>query len=112
MLRAGVAHGQETSGRVVALAIRADRVTGPDLIVPARGAPTLRLGQGERVALRWTSDRPHELHIHGLRLEARVAPGAPATLEIAARHAGRFAVETHDAAGRHVAILYVEIVPR
>ena len=40
------------------------------------------------------------------------APGSPAPMRLAARVAGRFAVETHRAEGRHAALLYLEVQPR
>jgi FtsP/CotA-like multicopper oxidase with cupredoxin domain len=81
-------------------------------LTPARGAPTLRLRQGETVELHWSSDRPVVLHLHGYGIEAQAAPGSPATMRLAARVAGRFAVETHRADGRHAALLYLEVHPR
>lgn len=96
----------------VEIALADGRASGADLTIPARGAPVLRLTQGESVELRFVSDRPMDLHLHGYRIETRAAPGAPAVMAFVARAAGRFAVETHEANGRHLALLYLEVHPR
>src|SRR5262245_26139955 len=70
----------------------------------------LRATQGERVELRWTSDEPLVLHLHGYDIETRVEPGKPAVTAFAARATGRFPVEIHG--GRHAVLLHVEIHPR
>lgn len=111
-IAAAPARGQEPARRFVDIDLREGRASGHDLAVPARGAPTLRLRVGEAVALRWTSDRAVVLHLHGLRVETQVEPGAPAIMVVPTRTAGRFAVETHDRAGSHMAVLYIEIHPR
>ena len=109
---AAPARAQEPASRIIDIDMRDGRAGGPDLAVPARGTPTLRLRVGEAVALRWTGDRAVVLHLHGLRVETRVEPGSPAIMAVPTRTAGRFAVETHDRAGRHTAVLYIEIHPR
>lgn len=68
--------------------------------------------QGETVELHWSSDRDAILHLHGYGLETRVSPGGEAVMSFKARAAGRFPVETHDAEGRHRAVVYVEVHPR
>ena len=69
--------------------------------------------------LRWTSDRPVILHLHGYDIETRLAPGAPAELAFTAYAAGRFPIEIHapgaggPGAGREGAPLaVVEVYPR
>lgn len=74
---------------------------------------TLRVKKGDRVELRWTSDRPIELHLHGYDLEAKVAPQAPARMTFTASIAGRFPVTEHARGGAHHqrAVLYLEVHP-
>jgi hypothetical protein len=74
----------------------------------------LRATEGERVELRWTSDEPLSLHLHGYDIETRVAPGKPAVTAFVARLTGRFPVAIHAEGGkhRHGALLHVEIYPR
>jgi hypothetical protein len=84
-------------------------------------APSMRLvrvKQGDAVKLRWTSDRPILLHLHGYDIEARVEPGAVAEMAFTARAAGRFPVEEHkpNARGGHsrgeASLVRVEVQPR
>jgi hypothetical protein len=87
-------------------------------IAERRVAPSqrvLRATEGERVELRWSSDQPLVLHLHGYDIETRVAPGEPAVTAFSARLTGRFPVAIHGERGakhRHRALLHVEIYPR
>jgi hypothetical protein len=90
-------------------------------IEKGRVAPNMRLirvKQGDTVKLRWTSDRPIRLHLHGYDIETRVEPGAIAEMTFAARAAGRFPVEEHrrNARGAHshgeAPLVQVEVYPR
>lgn len=98
--------------RLIELTLDGERVSGPGLVRTGSAAPTLRLAQGESVVLRWSAARPTVLHLHGYRLAAEAGPGKVAELAFTARAAGRFAVETHRADGRHAALLYLEVLPR
>jgi hypothetical protein len=106
-----VALGQEAARRI-AVDLREGRAEGEGIVRPARGAGTLRLRQGERVEILWSVDRPADIHLHGYGVEVHAAVGAVATMAFTARAAGRFAVEVHDAGGRHVTVLYLEVHPR
>lgn len=57
----------------------------------------LRVTQGNAVQLRLTSDAEGEIHLHGYRLEAKVAPGTPAQLGFKAHATGRYRIEFHRA---------------
>lgn len=100
---------------LLAFPARADKAYELMLVdgrVPGR-SNTLRLKKGEKVELRWTSDRPIALHLHGYDIEVRVAPQAPATMSFTANVTGRFPVSEH-AQGRshhHRSILYLEVHP-
>ena len=79
---------------------------------------TLRVKQGDAVELRWTSERPVRLHLHGYDLELTVKPGEPAVLAFKAAMAGRFGLSTvRDEPGggrghQHGArVLYLEVHP-
>lgn len=61
---------------------------------------SIRVRQGDAVRLRWTSDRPIALHLHGYDIEAKVTPGAVAEMAFTARAAGRFPVEEHTSKAR------------
>ena len=78
----------------------------------AVGDKTVRVVKGDTVELRWTSDRPVELHLHGYDLQVRANPDAPQVMRFEARATGRFPVETHGSSGRHATLIYVEVHPR
>ncbi len=87
----------------------------------AGGPDTLRVIQGERIELRWTSDEVATLHLHGYDIEAKVAPGSPATMAFDARSTGRFPIVAHGfgqgvaappAPPREKTLLYLEVHPK
>ena len=85
----------------------------------AGGAKSLRAVQGERVALRWTSDEPATLHLHGYDVELTVLPGTPGTMAFQAYATGRFPITLHGdrragQAGGHKekTLVYLEVHPR
>ena len=55
----------------------------------------IRVNEGDVVKLRWTSDQPIVLHLHGYDIEKRVAPGAVIELAFTAFATGRFQVHVH-----------------
>lgn len=73
----------------------------------------IKVEQGDRVRLLFTSDTPMTLHLHGYDVEIEVTPGAPAELSFEAYAAGRYAVEEHGRGGAHgEALLRIEVHPR
>jgi hypothetical protein len=73
---------------------------------------TIRVQQGDDVVLRWHSDRPIVLHLHGYEIETRVIPGAIAESRFAARAAGRFPIHVHAGQARSETVLaYLEVYP-
>ena len=90
--------------RIFELAIANGRV--------AAAADPLRVRKGDAVELRWTSDRPITLHLHGYDIERRVAPQAPSAMAFTARLTGRFPITEHHHGGRHErALVYLEVHP-
>jgi FtsP/CotA-like multicopper oxidase with cupredoxin domain len=77
---------------------------------------TIRVGQGDVVELRWSSDVKHILHLHGYDIEAEVRPGSPVTMRFVAFATGRFPVEIHgDSHGSshgEAVLLYLEVRPK
>jgi hypothetical protein len=57
----------------------------------------LKVEKGDALRLRITSDAPGELHLHGYRLAAKLAPGQPAELAFTAYATGRYPLEWHAA---------------
>lgn len=77
----------------------------------------IRVKQGDVVTLRWTSDRPLVLHLHGYDIEKRVAPGPATEMTFAAYATGRFPIHVHaqgtgDRAHEEAPIVNVEVYPR
>ena len=77
----------------------------------------IRVKQGDAVRLRWTSDRPIVVHLHGYDIETRVEPGAVAEMAFTARATGRFPVEEHKPAARghshgEAPLVRIEVRPR
>lgn len=84
----------------------------------AQNMRLIRVKQGDTVKLRWTTDRPIVLHLHGYDIERKVEPGAVAEMAFEARATGRFPVEEHkpDAKGGHAhgeaPLVRIEVRPR
>src|SRR6266513_1802305 len=83
---------------------------------------TMRLisvNEGDIVKLRWTSDQPLVLHLHGYDIEKRVVAGAVTELAFTAYATGRFPIHVHAqeaGAGGHAhedaPLAIIEVYPR
>jgi len=90
--------------RIFDLTIAHGKLTG--------GQDTIRLQQGDNVVMRWHSDRPIVLHLHGYEIETRVVPGAVAETHFEARATGRFPIHVHTGQTQSEAVLaYLEVYP-
>jgi hypothetical protein len=84
----------------------------------AQSMRLIRVTQGDAVRLRWSTDRPIVLHLHGYDIEIKVEPGKTADMAFTARATGRFPVEEHksDARGGHshgeAPLVRIEVYPR
>ena len=77
-----------------------------------KGEDTLKVRQGEQVELRFSSNRPVVLHLHGYEVETKVTPPEPALMSFKATLPGRFPVHEHrEGPGNHRALLFVEVHP-
>jgi len=77
-----------------------------------KGEDTLKVHKGDEVQVRFTSDQPIVLHLHGYDIEAKVAPPAAGLLTFKADLAGRFPMHEHrEGAGNHRAVLFIEVHP-
>jgi hypothetical protein len=56
---------------------------------------TVRLGVGESLTLRVTSDHDDELHIHGFDVEKELAAGVAQSVTVTGQEPGVYEVETH-----------------
>ena len=77
------------------------------------GSPdTIRVHQDDNVVLRWHSDGPIVLHLHGYEIETRLVPNRVAETRFEARASGRFPIHVHAGGARSEAVLvYVEVYP-
>jgi hypothetical protein len=86
-------------------------------LVPAKSR-LVRVRQNDLVRLRWSSDQPIALHLHGYDIEQKVEPGAISEMKFTARAMGRFPVQEHKpqaAGGGHThgaPIVQLEVLPR
>ena len=107
MLVATRARAAETKRRFDVV-IRARKVVGKNRVV--------RVTQGETVELSWTTDEATTVHLHGYDLKAKLRPGAPVSLIVKARAAGRFPITAHGfghgGGHREKTLLYLEVHPR
>lgn len=72
------------------------RLTITDGKVPA-AERTLKVIKDDQVRITVTSNTAGVLHLHGYRLEAKLAPGTPAGLAFRAHATGRYPLEWHGA---------------
>src|SRR5882724_10193380 len=79
----------------------------------------IRVNEGDVVKLRWTSDQPLVLHLHGYDIEKRIAAGAVTELAFTAYATGRFLIHVHAqgaGAGGHAhedaPLATIEVYPR
>jgi len=55
----------------------------------------IRVKQNDVVRLRWTTDKPWSLHLHGYDIEKEVKPGEVTEMTFTAQATGRFTIEPH-----------------
>jgi hypothetical protein len=79
----------------------------------------IRISEGDVVTLRWTSDQPLVLHLHGYDVEKRIVAGAVTELAFTAYATGRFPIYIHApgaGAGGHAhedaPLATIEVYPR
>ena len=84
------------TGFTAEIAVREFELAIPAAAVAA-GPRVLRARKDDVVRLKVTGEVAGDIHLHAYRLEAKVAPGAPAELSFTARATGRFRIEWHRA---------------
>ncbi len=77
----------------------------------AKAQQTLRVAEGDRITIEFTSDNAVALHLHGIDIEIELLPGETGTMSFDADTAGRFPIEAHGT-GSHGGLVYVEIHPK
>jgi len=96
--------GAGAEPRVIEFAIRNGRLPEDRRVV--------RVSQGDEVTLRWTTDRPLTVHLHGYDIETKLSPGTSVSTRFTARATGRFAIEVHGDRGEERIVGYLEVHPR
>lgn len=99
------------AGRLTDVRIE-QRTAAPDLV---------RVYQGDIVTLRWITDEPVTLHLHGYDIELAVSPDEAAEMTFEAFATGRFPIEAHRFGepgdhhhgheGEETTLLYLEVLP-
>lgn len=81
----------------------------------ASGEATLKVNEGDEVALAWQSDEAVELHLHGYDVEIALAPGTSGVMAVTATVSGRFPISSHGFGGDHdygeQVLAYLEVYP-
>jgi plastocyanin len=83
------------------------------------GMEVIRVQQGDKVTLRWTTDERVEIHLHGYDIEKVVKPGVPVEFTFEAYATGRYPITAHGF-GEHshgqklgeTPLVYLEVLPR
>jgi hypothetical protein len=55
----------------------------------------IRVKQNDVVKLKWSTDKPLSIHLHGYDIEQEVKPGTVTEMSFTARATGRFTIEPH-----------------
>jgi FtsP/CotA-like multicopper oxidase with cupredoxin domain len=97
--------GAQDAEQVFDLRIEGGKVAG--------GVSSLRVREGDRVRLRWTTDARTVLHLHGYDVEQEVVPGRVAEMRFEAYATGRFPIEVHGADHAHheAPLMFLEVWP-
>lgn len=75
---------------------------------------TPRVTQGDRVALRWTTDEATLVHLHGYDIEKHLTPGRESLMILDAHATGRFPITHHGFDGEEdseTTLTYLEVYP-
>jgi hypothetical protein len=79
----------------------------------------IRVNQGDVVRLRWSTDQPFTLHLHGYDIEKHVEAGTTTDITFTAYATGRFPVHVHAQGGRpdghtheEEPLVIIEVYPR
>lgn len=79
------------------------------------GPALLKVRQGTRVELIWSSDKVAEIHLHGYNLFLHLQPGQSSLMSIEAKATGRFSITLHEKSPSgghgHGALTYLEVHP-
>ncbi|MDH3690499.1 MAG: hypothetical protein OEU36_13555 [Gammaproteobacteria bacterium] len=102
------------------LAQTAEKLQVFDLQVQARTLvnveQTMRVTQGDSIELRWSTDEPFTIHIHGYDIKQSISVDGITRTNFKAYATGRYPITTHGfgehAQKHHETLLYLEVHPR
>ncbi len=94
--------GADPARRTFNLDIRKRKVTAAE--------KTIRLTEGDKVEIIWTTDETVDVHLHGYDVLTPVVPGETAVMTFQAHTAGRFPISAHRFG--HKTLVYLEIYPK
>ena len=82
------------------------------------GLKSIRVSQGERIRLHWTSDEAVVLHLHGYDIEISLFPNTPSEMTLEAGTTGRFPITSHGFGASNsthhdhkLTLIYLEVYP-
>ena len=115
----GVQRIQVLSALALVLAAGAARAEPMVVDLPIRDGAlpedrrVIRVQEGDEVTLRWSSDQPLTVHLHGYDLEQPLSPSRVEEMHFVAEATGRFPVEVHGSGEHaHQVLGYLEVHPR
>jgi hypothetical protein len=98
----GSAHADE---RVFEVAIHSDAPTAEPAVLAVR--------QNDQVVVRFSSDKPLQIHLHGYDIEKDVVPNVVTPVRFTATATGRFPIEIHsNGPAKQRPVAYLEVRPR
>jgi hypothetical protein len=99
----GCGGGGKAARRELDLSIRAGALPADQQLI--------RAAQGDDIVLRWSTDEPITIHLHGYDIEKDLKPGAVTTMWFVATATGRFPITRHGQ-GEETPLAYLEVHPR
>ena len=75
------------------------------------GETTIRVTEGDKVELHWSSDGEIELHLHGYDIEIEVEAGGTGVMTFEAFATGRFPMVAHGHGASHAPFAHLEVHP-
>lgn len=110
-----IAHAQmpDTDAQIIQLRVSAGKVIGA--MMTDNGV--IRVSRGENIELRWSTDEPLDIHLHGYDIEKTLTPGTDVNMSFNAYATGRFPITVHGAHGAEShakseqTLIYLEVYP-
>jgi predicted ester cyclase len=95
------AHAGET--RIFEIALQGGKIVDAET--------TIKVTEGDKVELHWSSDGKIELHLHGYDIEIEIEAGDTGIMTFEAYATGRFPIVAHGHGASHAPFAYLEVHP-